>query len=126
MKDDSLFLPRCYRQPIPLGIATLLLTAAQVQKLLEKRVECNTSNGTCCYDTTCGALNAPDNVSGEKAICRCGALTCVICKAAAHDHDWPEDPAHASLIAFAASKEYQICQQRKTLVELSIGCNYMT
>ncbi|CAF9910243.1 MAG: hypothetical protein ALECFALPRED_006435 [Alectoria fallacina] len=126
MKDESLFPPRCCRQPIPLGIATPLLTVAQVQKFLEKRVEFNTPNRTYCHDTTCGAFIAPDNISGEKAMCTCGALTCTVCKAAAHEDDCPEDPAYASLMASAAAEGYQTCQQCKRLVELSIGCNHMT
>lgn len=126
MKDESLFPPRCCRQPIPLRIATPLLTAAQVQIFLEKRVEFNTQNRTYCHNTTCGAFVAPDNISGEKALCTCGALTCIVCKAAAHEDDCPEDPAYAALMAFAAAEGYQTCQQCKRLVELSIGCNHIT
>ena len=126
MADESLFPPRCCRQPIPLEIATPLLTAAQVQEFLEKRVEYNTPNRTYCHDTTCGAFVAPDSVSGEKAMCACGALTCTVCKAAAHEDDCPEDPAYALLMTFAAAEGYQTCKQCKRLVELSIGCNHMT
>lgn len=126
MKDESLFPPRCCRQPIPIKIASPLLTAAQVQTFLEKRVEFDTPTRTYCHDTTCGAFIAPENVSGEKAMCTCGALTCIVCKAAAHDDDCPEDPAYASLMAFAAAEGYQTCQQCKRLVELSFGCNHMT
>ncbi|CAD6579312.1 MAG: hypothetical protein ASARMPRED_009035 [Alectoria sarmentosa] len=109
MADESLFPPRCCRQPIPLEIATPLLTAAQVQEFLEKRVEYNTPNRTYCHDTTCGAFVAPDSVSGEKAMCACGALTCTVCKAAAHEDDCPEDPAYALLMTFAAAEGYQTC-----------------
>ena len=126
MKDESLFPPRCCRQPIPLGIATRMLTSDQVQKFLEKSVEFSTPNRTYCHDTSCLAFIRPDNISGEKAMCTCGALTCVVCKAAAHEGDCPEDPAYASLMAFATAEGYQTCRQCKRLVELSIGCNHMT
>lgn len=126
MKDESLFPPRCCRRPIPIDIATPMLTSAQVQKFHEKSVEFNTVNRTYCHNTGCGAFVAPDNISGEKAMCTCGELTCTMCKAAAHEHDCPEDPAYASLMAFAAEEEYQTCQNCKRLVELSIGCNHMT
>lgn len=126
MKDESLFPPRCCRQPIPLGIATRMLTSGQVQKFLEKSVEFSAPNRTYCHDTSCLAFIKPDNISGEKAMCACGALTCVICKAAAHEGDCPKDPAYASLMAFAATEGYQTCRQCKRLVELAIGCNHMT
>ena len=126
MKDESLFPPRCCRQPIPLGIATPLLTSAQVQTFLEKRDEFNTPNRIYCHNTICGAFVTPGNVSGEKAMCTCGELTCIVCKAAAHEGDCPEDPAYASLMAVASAEGYQTCPQCKRLVELSIGCNHMT
>ena len=126
MRDESLFPPRCCRQPIPLGIATRMLTAGQVQKFLETRVEFSTPNRTYCHDTGCLAFIMPANISGEKAMCTCGTLTCTVCKAAAHEGDCPEDPAYASLMAFATAEGYQTCRQCKRLVELSIGCNHMT
>lgn len=125
-KDESLFPPRCCRQPIPLETATPMLTGAQVQSFLEKRVEFDTPNRTYCHNTTCGAFVAPDNISGEIAVCTCGAWTCIVCRSAAHEDECPEDPAYASLMAFAAAQRYQTCQQCKRLVELSIGCNHMT
>ena len=126
MKDESLFPPRCCRQPIPLGIATQMLTGDQTQKFLEKEVEFGTPNRTYCHDISCQAFIRPDNISGEKAMCTCGALTCVVCKAAAHEGDCPEDPAYTSLMALATAEGYQTCRQCKRLVELSIGCNHMT
>ena len=126
MKDESLFPPRCCRQPIPLGIARRMLTSGQEQKFLEKRVEFSTPNRTYCHDTSCLAFIRPDNISGEKARCTCGALTCVVCKAAAHEGDCPKDPAYASLMGFARAQGYQTCQQCKRLVELAVGCNHMT
>lgn len=126
MTDESLFPPRCCRQPIPLDVATPMLTATQVQKFLEKSVEFQTPNRVYCHDTTCGAFLGPDNISGERAMCTCGAITCVVCKAAAHEGDCPEDPAYASLMAFAAAEAYQTCQHCKRLVELTIGCNHIT
>ena len=126
MKDESLFPPRCCRQPIPLSIANPMLTLDQVQKFLEKRVEFSTPNRTYCHDTSCLAFIRPENISGEKAMCTCGELTCIVCKAAAHDGDCPEDPAYTSLMTFATAEGYQTCRQCKRLVELSIGCNHMT
>ena len=126
MKDESLFPPRCCSKPIPLGIATPVLTAAQVQKFLEKRIEYNTPNRTYCHDTTCGAFIAPEHISGEKAMCTCGTMTCTVCKVAAHEDDCPEDPAYTSFVALAATEGYQKCQQCKRLVELSLGCNHIT
>lgn len=126
MKDESLFPPRCCGKPIPLGIATPVLTAAQVQKFHEKRIEYNTQNRTYCHDTTCGAFVAPEKISGEKAMCTCGTMTCTVCKSAAHEDDCPKDPAYTSFVALAAAKGYQKCQQCKRLVELSLGCNHMT
>ena len=126
VKDESLFPPRCCRQPIPVGIARRMLTSGQVQKFLEKSVEFSTPNRTYCHVTSCLAFISPDNITGEKARCTCGALTCVVCKAAAHQGDCPKDPAYASLMGFARAQGYQTCQQCKRLVELAVGCNHMT
>ena len=126
MKDESLFPPRCCRQPIPLEIATQLLSSTQVQEFLEKTIEFTTHDRIYCHDNSCGAFIRPDKTSGEKAMCICGALTCIVCKAAAHEGDCPEDPAYVSLMEFARAEGYQACQQCKRLVELSTGCNHMT
>lgn len=126
MQDESLFPPRCCRQPIPLETASPLLTDAQIQTFLKKGIEFNTPNRTYCHDITCGVFVEPDSISGEKALCACGALTCTVCKAAAHEGDCPEDPAYASLMACAAAEQYQTCHQCKRLVELDFGCNHMT
>ncbi len=127
MKDESLFPPRCCKQPIGLDLAGSSLNAVQRQEFEEKSVEFNTTDRTYCHLATCAAFIPPANIDGEKAACqRCERLTCAICKSGAHDGDCPEDPNYVSLMEAATAAGYQACHQCKRLVELNFGCNHMT
>ncbi|KAI1869401.1 hypothetical protein JX265_006491 [Neoarthrinium moseri] len=56
MTDESLFPPRCCRQPIPLDKNRLFLNGNIVQEFQEKALEFSTPNRTYCHDRDCGAF----------------------------------------------------------------------
>jgi hypothetical protein len=126
-KDESLYPPRCCREPIPLSIARKYLEEDLVVKFERKAIEFGTLERSYCYDTRCSAFIPLEHIDGDKATCpECNLLTCKVCKSAAHENDCPEDPALEGLMAAAAAAGYQQCYQCKRLVELEVGCNHMT
>lgn len=126
-RDESLYPPRCCREPIPLSIARQYLEEDLVIRFERKAIEFSTSERTYCHDAGCSTFIPPEHIDGDKAICpECSLLTCKVCKTAAHENDCPEDPALEGLMAVAAAAGYQQCYQCKRLVELNVGCNHMT
>lgn len=127
MNDESLFPPRCCKQPITLDTVGSALSAAQRKQFEDKSIEFGTTDRTYCHEVTCTAFIPPTAIDGEKAVCQvCERLTCAVCKGTAHEGDCPEDPGYIALMEAAAAAGYQSCYQCKRLVELNIGCNHMT
>ncbi|KAK4695449.1 hypothetical protein P7C71_g2305, partial [Lecanoromycetidae sp. Uapishka_2] len=127
MEDESLFPPRCCKQPITLEVAGSALNEAQRENFEHKSIEFGTTDRTYCYNSTCSAFIPPAEIDGEKAACpQCEHLTCAVCKSSAHDGDCPKDLNYIALMEAAAAAGYQTCFQCKRLVELDIGCNHMT
>ena len=127
IRDESLFPPRCCRQPIPIDIAKPILTWSTIQDFEQKSVEYSTACRTYCYDARCAAFIPPDKITGEKATCgECDLITCTICQSAAHEDDCPNDPAYEALLTTAKDEGYQRCYQCRRLVELNTGCNHIT
>lgn len=127
MNDESLFPPRCCRQPITLSLVKEFLDEDQIQLFEDKTIEYATTGRTYCHDTCCGKFIPPSNIDGEKATCkRCGLQTCAGCKSAAHEGDCPYDANYALLMETAEAAGYRVCYQCKRLVELNFGCNHIT
>ncbi|EAS30134.3 IBR finger domain-containing protein [Coccidioides immitis RS] len=83
MKDESLFPPRCCRQPIVINIARIFLTNDLVQRYEKKKIEFETPNRTYCYSPRCNAFIDASHIEGEVATCpECGSTTCTSCKGA--------------------------------------------
>ena len=127
MKDESLFPPRCCRQPIPLELVSIVLGAELQENFEHKAIEFFTADRTYCSQSTCGGFIPPISIKNEKATCpECGLITCTTCKNAEHEGDCPANPEHQALMELAAKEGYQKCYQCKRLVEISTGCNHMT
>ncbi len=126
-RDESLYPPRCCREPIPLSIARQYLDEDLVNRFEQKAIEFSALERTYCHDPECSTFISPEDIDGDKATCpECKMLTCKVCKSAAHENDCPEDPTLEGLMAAAAAAGYQQCYQCKRLVELDVGCNHMT
>ena len=125
--DETLFPPRCCRQPIPLTAARLHLSPDLVRRFQQKAVEFQSSDRTYCSRPTCSAFITAADIDGERATCTaCFQQTCTICKGNSHEGDCPQDTATQQVLAAAAEEGWQRCYNCRRLVELDIGCNHMT
>ncbi|KAH8586700.1 hypothetical protein B0O99DRAFT_665658 [Bisporella sp. PMI_857] len=127
MTDDSLFPPRCCRQPITTGPIRIFLTEDLVHLYEQKKVEFDTPNRTYCSNPHCSAFNWLDNIENDQATCPdCDTITCTLCKAASHGGDCPADTALQLVLQTADENGWQRCYSCRRLVELDIGCNHIT
>lgn len=124
--DESLFPPRCCRQPIDVNEAQIFLTKELRDKFERAKVEFSATNRTYCSRSTCSAFMPSNLVQGDTATClECETETCVMCKARAHEGDCPEDSALHETLALANESGWQRCYSCRRLVELEVGCNHM-
>ncbi|KAK5164724.1 hypothetical protein LTR04_001645 [Oleoguttula sp. CCFEE 6159] len=127
MTDESLFPPRCCRQPIPLDTVATCLPAHLVATFETKKVEFETVNRTYCSSPTCSAFIPAQAIDGDVATCQgCSTRTCTICKGAAHSGDCPNDEALQQLLETATTAGWQRCQSCRRFIELNHGCNHIT
>ncbi|KAI3342014.1 hypothetical protein F4824DRAFT_486430 [Ustulina deusta] len=125
--DESLFPPRCCRQPIPLDKSQLFLDANVVRQFRQKAVELATPNRTYCHNTSCAVFIPPSNYSYATATCgECGGQTCITYKGALHEGDCPNDGQLQQVIQLAREQGWQRCQNCWSMVELHTGCHHMT
>ncbi|KAE8307822.1 hypothetical protein BDV41DRAFT_553263 [Aspergillus transmontanensis] len=127
MTDESLFPPRCCRQPINVNIARIFLKADLIQRYEKKKIEFETPNRTYCYVPECSTFINTSHIEGEVATCpSCSRTTCTSCKGRAHIGDCPNDSGMQHLLALAQENAWQRCYACWRLVELVHGCNHMT
>ncbi|KAJ5551297.1 IBR finger domain-containing protein [Penicillium sp. DV-2018c] len=127
LTDESLFPPRCCKQPIVLSIARIFLKSELVQQYEKKKREYETPNRTYCYSAGCSAFIDMSNIEGEVATCsECGRTTCTSCKGRAHMGDCPNDTSMQLLLDAARENGWQRCYSCWRMVELDHGCNHMT
>jgi hypothetical protein len=127
MTDDSLFPPRCCRQPIDTKTVRIFLTAELLKQYEQKKVEFDTSDRTYCSNPLCSAFIRLEDITNERATCpNCSAVTCAMCKAPSHGGDCPADIALQQVLQTADENGWQRCYSCRRLVELDIGCNHIT
>ncbi|RYP15283.1 hypothetical protein DL765_005807 [Monosporascus sp. GIB2] len=136
MVDETLFPPRCCKQPILLHQNLVFLDADVARRFRSKAVEFSTPNRTYCHDRRCGAFVPPSryvhdaedggSVAATARCGECGARTCTACKGAAHVGDCPHDVQLQQVIRLAREQGWQRCQNCWGMVELNMGCNHMT
>lgn len=127
MVDESLFPPRCCRQPIPLERNRLFLSTDLVQQFRKKAVEFSTPNRTYCHHPKCAVfIPSKDSTSSTASCDECGRRTCTTCKSASHVGDCPNDEPLQEVIQLAREHSWQRCQNCWGMVELDTGCNHMT
>ncbi|KAK0277161.1 hypothetical protein LTR91_000380 [Friedmanniomyces endolithicus] len=127
MTDESLFPPRCCRQPFPWELVREKLSDDLQAAFPVKRIELETQNRTYCYVATCSAFIKPGDYDKHKAPCpECQSITCVKCKRQTHDGVCGEDGETEEFLARARQNGWQRCFGCRRVVELNIGCNHMT
>lgn len=127
LTDESLFPPRCCKQPIPVAAVSIFLTSELVKQYEQKKIEFETTNRTYCSSPRCSAfLTANCIQDGQSACPDCGWATCTICKSPAHVGDCPADIDLQLVFATAAENSWQRCYSCRRLVELDLVCNHIT
>ena len=127
-KDESLFPPRCCRQPIPLESIQSLLTPEATLAFLDKSVEFNTNDRTYCSNPSCSTFIPQPDIEDGVAVCpECETETCALCKSESHpEEDCPQDGETKSIVDMADSEGWRRCTSCRRMIELSIGCFHMT
>ena len=127
MTDDTLFPPRCCRQPITSGGVRLFLTSELIHQYEKKKIELDTPNRTYCSNPLCSVFINLKDIANDQAVCpECDTVTCTMCKLEGHSGDCPADLALQQVLDTANEKGWQRCFKCRGLVELEHGCNHMT
>ncbi|TLS29209.1 hypothetical protein PpBr36_00907 [Pyricularia pennisetigena] len=127
--DESLFPPRCCKQPIPLERNRIFLDSELVGRFKAKKLELETPNRIYCHDPECSNFVPPLFIDAAENIAtcvRCQKKTCTTCRGPAHTGDCPEDPGLKQVLALAGKEGWQRCYNCKRVVELGSGCYHMT
>ncbi|KAL4966216.1 BRcat and Rcat domain-containing protein [Aspergillus stella-maris] len=126
MNDESLFPPRCCRQPFALNIVRIFLNSDLIKRSEKKKIEFETPNRTYCYSPECSAFIHRSNIEDDIATCpECSFTTCTSFKERAHTGDCPNDTALQQLLETAQQNDWQRCYSCWRFVELKHGCNHM-
>lgn len=127
MNDETLYPPRCCRQPIPLNSTSPFLRAGLFEAFNEKKTELDASDRLYCHEPSCNAFIPPDQIEHDIATCpQCHRNTCTICRRASHLGDCPEDTELQQVLQLAQETGWQRCYKCHRLVELDRGCYHMT
>ena len=128
LSDQTLFPPRCCRDPIALDQCRFLLGSVLVGKYLAKKLEYETPNPTYCWQPTCSQFIPPQGIRDNVGTCvKCGVRTCVLCKGQAHvGTDCPQDMNAQIVLELAEREGWRRCYSCHRMVELDYGCNHMS
>ncbi|EEH38475.2 IBR domain-containing protein [Paracoccidioides lutzii Pb01] len=125
--DDTLFPPRCCRQPIALSRVAAFLGEELVKRFQEKSVEYNDTNRTYCSNPTCSLYMSAEAVELDVAECgACGTTTCVHCKKPAHSGECDGDKIEQAFMELVQAEGWRECYKCHRVIELRAGCNHVT
>jgi IBR domain, a half RING-finger domain len=127
VKDETLYPPRCCRQPFDLQNVRMFIPSELLREVEEKRREFETPNRTYCHAAACSSFIPAEHIMNDVATCpRCKKTTCITCKEPAHGGDCPRDTGLQKALELAAVKGWQRCARCWTVVELRDGCYHIT
>ncbi|RDA88377.1 hypothetical protein CP532_5557, partial [Ophiocordyceps camponoti-leonardi (nom. inval.)] len=127
IEDESLFPPRCCKQPFEIEEAQIFLPDELVCRFKTKKVEFESSDRTYCWKATCSSFIPIQSIRDGVAHCSgCCSTTCAICKQESHKGDCPQDPVNKEFYKVATDNKWQRCKRCKRYIELNIGCNHIT
>ncbi|KAK1721081.1 IBR finger domain-containing protein [Colletotrichum lupini] len=130
LTDESLFPPRCCRQPIPIDDNNIraFLPSQLIGSFRAKELELLTPDRTYCHRPTCSRFIPKEFTRGDIGTCpACQHETCLMCKCAGHgEQDCTQDTQTQALLEVAAANGWQRCFGCRRVVELDHGCNHMT
>lgn len=127
IQDDSLFPPKCCRQPITLPKVRIYLTSDLVRQYEAKKIEYDTLDKTYCSNASCSRFIEIDDATHDRVACEdCQQVTCTMCKGNMHMGDCPKDKSLQATLALADEQGWKRCDGCKSVIELSTGCNHIT
>ncbi|KAK1465719.1 IBR finger domain-containing protein [Colletotrichum melonis] len=130
LTDESLFPPRCCRQPIPIDDNNIraFLPSQLIGSFRAKELELLTPDRTYCHRPTCSRFIPKEFTRGDIGTCpACQHETCLMCKGAGHgEQDCTQDTQTQALLEVAAANGWQRCFGCRRVVELDHGCNHMS
>lgn len=130
LRDETLFPPRCCRNPIHLDLVQQFLDSAFTTRFEEKLVERQDTRRTYCAVPTCSKyLRASDTgrrtLGPASRFCEeCNVWTCEGCKKA-HTPGSP-CPEDEEVLRMGRQAGWKQCAKCRNLVELTVGCNHIT
>lgn len=128
-KDESLFPPRCCRQPLTLESVDIFLTREIRDTFPEKEVEFSTRDRVYCFNKPCSTFIAPANCNSIRGYARCQkcpTLTCLKCKQKHYGRaPCPIDSEQQVVLDLAQQAGWQRCTECKPMVELNTGCYHI-
>ncbi|KAG5987923.1 hypothetical protein E4U52_007058 [Claviceps spartinae] len=127
INDESLFPPRCCKEPIPLDLSKPFLSATLLGTYEAKKLEYGTLDKTYCHVRTCSTFVPPAFVKDDVATCvKCQSKTCTMCKGETHTDDCPADTLTADFLQIATENGWQRCYSCRRMVDLNTGCNHIS
>ena len=125
MPDETLFPPRCCKQPSIPNRVRIFLTSDLIRRYKEKKIERDTLDRTYCAE--CSTFIPIVNAADERVRCpECELVTCTMCKGRAHMGDCPADRTLQEVLTLADEQGWRRCNGCKAVVELAVGCNHIT
>ncbi|KAK0480573.1 hypothetical protein IW261DRAFT_1363865 [Armillaria novae-zelandiae] len=133
-QDESLFPPRCCRDPIPIESVQSHIDATVLATFKEKSTEFSTPIRVYCSNPKCSRFLGPKNDGKSPSTpltCSCTTITCNSCRGNithgdVFSHSCSSDTLEQEVRALADKKKWATCPGCSNLVELSSGCNHMT
>jgi hypothetical protein len=130
-KDESLYPPRCCKQPILPALVTKHMDLDELAIFELATLEYATRDKTYCSNHDCAKFVVPTTLESgtNRASCsKCGTETCAICKNEYHQGaDCPEDdPSLEQTRELAREMGWQTCFACDRVIELRTGCNHIT
>ncbi|CAH0056999.1 unnamed protein product [Clonostachys solani] len=126
-KDESLFPPRCHRQPIDLSIVESDLSIDELNMYKEAEAEFSSIDRVYCAVPECAKYIPAMQRNPDFASCgACGVETCMYCKGLAHEGACPDDEVRQSLLRFGKQQGWQSCSRCGQMVHRYEGCDHMT
>ena len=126
-KDESLFPPKCHRQPIDISTIEAGFSVEELTAYRSAELEFTSTDRVYCADPECAKFIPMPQRTHDYASCEaCSAGTCMHCKALAHDGGCPTDEARQSLINFADEQGWTPCFGCGEMVFRYEGCDHMT
>ena len=126
-KDESLFPPKCHRQPIDISTIETDFSVEELAAYRSAELEFTSTDRIYCADPACAKFIPDPQRTPARASCgACGGKTCMHCKAPAHDGECPADETRQNLIDFADEQGWKSCFGCGEMVCRYEGCDHMT